>query len=137
MGLIINLDEFIIFLLILSVVFFISYIFVVLKEKQYLRNNKIILDKQFKDLDLDSLEKIENKLGWQAFKLDKKYLHAGDEIVLILKNRHIRVKGILLGLKIDKENLYIVSDKDIKEIAIDKIVKIRIKSKYGRFLNIV
>lgn len=123
-----NLLEFIqILLIMLFITSFFGYLFVILKEKIYLKNNIIMIDK--KVVTQDHL----NETDMKEFVLDGLRAKAGDEIKVITKENE-KYNGILIGAKKNDKSILMVTHRDeIKRFKIDNILKFKIKSKYGRF----
>lgn len=123
-----NLLEFIqILLIMLFITSFFGYLFVILKEKIYLKNNIIMIDK--KVVTQDHL----NETDMKEFVLDGLRVKAGDEIKVITKENE-KYNGILIGAKKNDKSILMVTHRDeIKRFKIDNILKFKIKSKYGRF----
>ncbi len=105
---------------------FIGYIATVLKEKAYLRNNTVFINKD--NVNPADLKKIHSK----HFKLGNREIMAGDEIKVKLKDRK-KVKGIVLGLDEEKENIILMESKGVKSLEVQSIEKLKIASKYGKF----
>lgn len=107
----------------------VGYILVVFKEKAYLRDNTIIIDK--KSVTQDSIDEAEIKI----FMLGSKELRSGDEIKLITSKNKI-IEGIIIGAKIQQNEIILVTHKDeLTKLKVDMIKKIKIVSKYGRFFR--
>lgn len=107
----------------------VGYILVVFKEKAYLRDNTIIIDK--KSVTQDSIDEAEIKI----FMLGSKELRSGDEIKLITSKNKI-IEGIIIGAKIKQNEIILVTHKDeVRKLKVDMIKKIKIVSKYGRFFR--
>ena len=103
--------------------------FSILKEKMYLRNNIIIIDN--KKVTQEHLDETDMK----EFILDGVKVKAGDEIRVITKEKK-KYNGILIGAKKrDRSILMVTHDDEIKSFKIDNIIKFKILSKYGKFLN--
>lgn len=106
-----------------------GYIFVILKEKIYLKNNIIIIDKK-----VVTQEHL-NEADMKEFILDGLRVKAGDEIRVITKENK-KYNGILLGAKKKDKSILMVTHRDeIKLFAIDNILKFKVVSKYGKFFN--
>lgn len=103
-----------------------GYIFIVLKEKIYLRNNMIYLD--YKNVDPEQIKEVEIK----HFKLGTHELMAGDEIKVKLKGAK-SIKGTVLGLAKDKKTILLMGSKGIKNLEIRAIKELKVASKYGKF----
>ncbi len=103
-----------------------GYIFIVLKEKIYLKNNMIYLD--YKNVDPDQIKEVEIK----HFKLGNQELMAGDEIKVKLKGAK-PVKGTVLGLGKDKKTILLMGTKGVKNLEIQAIKDLKVASKYGKF----
>lgn len=108
----------------------IGYILVVLKEKLYLKNNIIVIDK--KSVTEDHLKAADMK----EFILDGTRVKSGDEIRVITLAKD-KFEGILIGANKQERSILMVTHRDeIKKFNIDNISKLKVISKYGRFLNI-
>ena len=106
-----------------------GYIFAILKEKSYLRNNMIVIDK--KAVTQEHL----NETDMKEFVIDGLRLKAGDEIQVTTKEKK-HYNGILIGAKKKDKEIVIVTHKDeVKHFEIEDILKFRIISKYGKFFN--
>lgn len=104
-----------------------GYIFSTLKEKLYLKNNIIVIDKKaVTEEHLDSAD-------MKEFILDGVKAKTGDEIRVITREKK-RYNGILIGAKKLEKSIMIITHKDeIKSFSIDNILKFKIISKYGQF----
>ena len=108
----------------------IGYILVVLKEKLYLKNNIIVIDKK------SVTEEHLNAANMKEFILDGTRVKAGDEIKIITLAKD-RFEGILIGaIKQERSILMVTHSDEIKKLDIDSILKLKVISQYGRFLNI-
>lgn len=106
-----------------------GYIFAILKEKLYLKNNIIIIDKK-----VVTQEHL-NEADMKEFILDGLRVKSGDEIKLITKENK-KYNGILLGAKKKDKSILMVTHRDeIKLFTIDNILKFKVVSKYGKFFN--
>ncbi|KNF08718.1 hypothetical protein CLPU_5c00250 [Gottschalkia purinilytica] len=119
---------------ILLITFFVAsiigYICVVIKEKINLKSNTIIIDK--KSVTQDQIDEAEVKV----FMLDGEEIKAGDEVKVTLSSNK-RVEGIIIGAKMSKSEIVIVTHSDeIEKFKVDTIKRIKIISKYGRFFKI-
>lgn len=104
-----------------------GYILVVLKEKLYLKNNVIIIDK--KSVTQNHLEKADMK----EFVLDGSRVKSGDEVKVITVAKD-KFQGILIGaIRSEKSILMVTYNDEIKQLNIDNILKFKVISKYGRF----
>ena len=104
-----------------------GYILVVLKEKLYLKNNVIIIDK--KSVTQNHLEKADMK----EFVLDGSRVKSGDEVKVITVAKD-KFQGILIGaIRSEKSILMVTYNDEIKQLDIDNILKFKVISKYGRF----
>ncbi len=119
--------QIILILLLITSVF--GYIFATLKEKLYLKNNIIIIDKKV------VTEEHLNEADMKEFILDGLRVKAGDEIKVITKENE-KYNGILIGAKKkDKSILMVTHSDEIKLFEIDNILKFKVVSKYGKFFN--
>lgn len=106
-----------------------GYLFVILKEKLYLKNNIIFIDN--KAVTQEHL----NEADMKEFILNGLRVKAGDEIKVITKKKE-KYNGIVIGAKKRDKSIIMITHKDeIKFFEIDNILKFKIKSKYGRFFN--
>lgn len=118
-----------IILILLFIASIFGYIFAILKEKLYLKNNIIIIDKK-----VVTQEHL-NEADMKEFILDGLRVKAGDEIKLITKENK-KYNGILLGAKKNDKSILMVTHRDeIKLFTIDNIIKFKVVSKYGKFFN--
>ena len=116
-------------LIILLVTSVFGYIFAILKEKLYLKDNIIVIDK--KAVTQEHL----NETDMKEFIIDGLQVKAGDEVKLITREKK-RYYGILIGAKKKDKEIVIVTHKDeIKQFKIESILKFIIISKYGKFFN--
>ncbi len=115
------------FLITLWVISILGYIFTVLKEKRYLKNNMIVIENKWvtqEDLDeADIKEFIFN--GVEA--------RFGDEIKIVTDCNN-KFKGILIGAaKKDRAILLVTYDNKVEKLSINNITQFKIISKYGKF----
>lgn len=115
------------FLITLWVISILGYIFTVLKEKRYLKNNMIVIENKWvtqEDLDeADIKEFIFN--GVEA--------RFGDEIKIVTDCNN-KFKGILIGAaKKDRAILLVTYDNKVERLSINNITQFKIISKYGKF----
>lgn len=116
-------------LIMLLIVNIFGYIFVVLKEKFLLRNNIIVIDnKSVTQKDLDKTDTME-------FFLDGSRLKTGDEIKIITRDNKSFI-GILIGAITKEQSILLVTHTNkVLKFNIDNILKLKIVSKYGKFLT--
>lgn len=106
-----------------------GYIFVILKEKIYLKRNIILIDK--KSIKQEHIDETDMK----EFVLDGNRIKSGDEIKLITNQKRI-YNGILIGAKRTENEIMIVTHKDeIKSFKINNIFRLKVTSKYGKFFK--
>lgn len=104
-----------------------GYIFVILKEKIYLKKNIILIDK--KSIKQEHIDEADMK----EFVLDGNKMKSGDEIRLITREKR-KYNGILIGANKLEKKIMIATHKDeIKSFNIDNIFKLKVISKYGKF----
>jgi len=116
-------------LIILFITSVFGYIFSTLKEKLYLKNNIILIEKK-----VVTQEHL-NDTDMKEFVIDGLKVKSGDEIKLITKQKKSYI-GILIGAKKkDKEILIVTHNDEIKNVKVENILKFKIVSKYGRFFN--
>ena len=117
------------FLIVLLLTSIFGYILVVLKEKIYLKDNVIMIEKE--SVTQDFLDKADIKV----FMLGDEELKTGDEIKLITSNNK-QVEGIILGAIMKDNEIILVTHKDeVKKLKVDTIRKIKVVSKYGMFFK--
>lgn len=105
-----------------------GYVFCVLKERVDLFHQRI----EFKSdsITQDYIDDVEMK----SFKLGRKTLLIGDEVKVYL-NSKVFIKGVILGAKKSQNKLCLVTDSDeLLELSVSNIRKLKILSKYGRFI---
>lgn len=113
----------------LFLVSIIGYILVVLKEKLYLDDNMIIIGK--KSVTQEHIDETDMKV----FSIGGIRLKSGDEVKVILSNNN-KFDGIIIGAKKKNKELLLVTHKDeIKSVKVEKIRKVIVISKYGRFFR--
>ena len=106
-----------------------GYIIVVMKEKSHLKGNTIIIDK--KSVTQDFIDDAEIKI----FMLGNEEIRTGDEVKLITSNNK-RLEGIVIGARIEQNELMLVTHKDeVTTLKVDMIKKIKVVSKYGMFFK--
>ncbi len=111
-------------LFILSVL---GYIFVVIKEKIYLKNNIIVINK--KSVTPKHIKEADIK----EFMLDGNKIKAGDEVKVLLRGNK-KLKGIIIGAKRkDRSILMVTHNDEVKKFNIENIIRFKIISKYGKF----
>lgn len=104
-----------------------GYILVVLKEKIYLKNNMIVIDK--KNVTQNHLDVADMK----EFILDGTRVKSGDEIKVITIAKE-KIEGILIGaIKKERAILLVTHNNQVKKFDIDNILKFKVISKYGKF----
>lgn len=118
-----------IILIMLFAVSFIGYILVIIKEKINLRNNIIIIEnKAVTQEHIDEADIKEFVLGGVEVK-------AGDEVSILLISKK-KIEGILIGAKQDKNTIVVVThDDEVENLKIEKILKFKVISKYGKFFK--
>ena len=104
-----------------------GYILVVLKEKIYLKNNMIVIDK--KTVTQNHLKEADMK----EFTLDGARVKSGDEVRVVTIAKE-KIEGILIGaIKKERAILLVTHNDQIKKFDIDSILKFKVVSKYGKF----
>lgn len=120
-------ELFITILVMLLVASIFGYIFVVLKEKFYLKNNIILIDNKY--VTQEHLDGTDLK----EFFLDGTRLKAGDEIKVVTKDKE-SFMGILIGAVKKENSILLVTYKNkVLKFRIDNILQFKIVSKYGKF----
>lgn len=105
-----------------------AYALIILQEKKNLKNKMIIIQSVAVDDDLIS------KISVKEFTLDEKSVRAGDEIKI--KSQKGSFSGIFVGADLKQKFLILVNKYDeIMYIPIEESIKIKIISKYGKFLH--
>ena len=120
-------QQVLIFGLIISIL---GYILSVLKEKLYLKNNIIVINKK------SVTEKHLKEADMKEFILDGSRVKSGDEIQIVTIGKD-KFEGILIGaIKRERSILMVTHDDEIKKFSIDNILKFKVISRYGKFFNI-
>lgn len=116
-------------LIILFITSVFGYIFSILKEKLYLKDNIILIEK--KSVTQEHL----NDADMKEFIIDGLQVKSGDEIKLLTKENKSYI-GILIGAKKkDQEILIVTHNDEIKNIKVEHVLKLKIISKYGKFFQ--
>lgn len=116
-------------LLILLVVSGVGYVLATLREKAYIKNNIIVIDN--KNLTAEDLKEIDIN----EFILKGKRVRSGDELKIITLERE-KLNGTLIGGNKSNKSLHMITSNDkIKKLRINKILRLKIISKYGKFFN--
>jgi len=123
------LEDLIILLIVLFVASSLGYIAVIIKEKIYLSNNMVVIHNKY--VSQDDLDKVDSKF----FIIGNLQIMAGDEIKIYKKNLST-VKGLVIGANTRKKTIVVAAnDNQLLEIGTNVIKKIKIISKYGKFLK--
>ncbi|MGO1470597.1 MAG: hypothetical protein ACTHW2_11290 [Tissierella sp.] len=118
-----------IFILLLFFLSLFGYILVILKEKVYMKRNIIIIENKY--LTKEDLKEIDIN----EFILQGKKVKSGDEIKIVTSQKE-KLNGTLIGANKCNKSIHIITFKNkIKKLKIDNILKLKITSKYGKFLN--
>ncbi|WP_425446002.1 hypothetical protein [Dethiothermospora halolimnae] len=113
----------------LLIVSLIGYIFVVIKEKLYLKKNMIVINK--KAVTENYLKEAETK----AFLLGGKHIKSGDEVRFVLNNEE-KLEGIVIGAKKKDNSILLVTHKDsVERFNVKNVKRFKIISKYGKFFK--
>ena len=119
-------QQILIFALVISVL---GYILSVLKEKLYLKNNIIVINKK------SVTEKHLEEADMKEFILDGSRVKSGDEIRIVTRRKD-KFDGILIGaIRRERSILMVTHDDEIKKFNIDNILKLKVISRYGKFFN--
>ena len=123
------LEDLIILLIVLFAASSLGYIAVIIKEKIYLSNNMVVIHNKY--VSQDDLDKVDSKF----FIIGNLQIMAGDEIKIYKKNLST-VKGLVIGANTRKKTIVVAAnDNQLLEIGTNVIKKIKIISKYGKFLK--
>lgn len=115
--------------LILSLIISIlGYVFSIIREKYYLKNNIVIMDN--KNVTKEDLEDLDiNMLLYKGVKLK-----TGDEIKVVTDEKVY--KGTLLGGKFNDGILKIITkSNEIREISLSSVLKVKVIREYGKFFT--
>lgn len=117
------------FIIMLFITSVIGYIFSVLREKIYLKNHMIVINK--KSVTQDHL----NETDLKEFIFDGNKVKSGDEVKVVLRNKK-KLEGIIIGAKRKERAIILVTHADeVKKLKIDNIIKFKVISKYGKFFK--
>lgn len=106
-----------------------AYIGLTLKEKLYLKNNMIVIEK--KSVTQNHL----NEADIKEFILKGQKAKSGDEVRILTKDRE-KYTGILIGGKRkDSEILIVTREDEIKKVKVENIEKFNVLIKYGKFFT--
>ncbi|KXG75962.1 hypothetical protein [Thermotalea metallivorans] len=107
----------------------IGYLLCVFKEKYYLWHNKILIDSK------GITEEHINEIDTNYFRVGNVEMMAGDEIKIYFNNKS-KLRGIVLGAKIQENSLLIITPKDTVEmVELKNIKSFKIINKYGKLFN--
>lgn len=107
----------------------IGYLLCIFKEKYYLWHNKILIDSK------GITEEHINEIDTNYFRVGNVEMMAGDEIKIYFNNKS-KLRGIVLGAKIQENSLLIITPKDTVELVELKNIKsFKIINKYGKLFN--
>lgn len=119
-------EDIIILLLFVSVF---GYIFAILDEKSFAKNNDVFLDN--KNLTQDHLK----EAAKTVFILRGDIIGTGDEIKIIT-GRKEKLKGTVIGFDTLNETIHIITfDNEIKKIKRSEVLRFRVKGRCGKFFN--
>lgn len=104
------------------------YIFLVIREKFYLRQNIIMLD--YRNIRQEDISEVDiNEFTFQGIKA-----RTGDEVRVDTDEK--KYKGTVIGIEFDNKLMHIVTKrKEIKKIKIGNIENFKILNKYGSFFS--
>ncbi|MBB6216979.1 hypothetical protein HNQ80_003084 [Anaerosolibacter carboniphilus] len=106
-----------------------GYLLCVLKEKYYLKNNRIVLDGK------GITEEHINEIDTNYFRVGKIEIMAGDEVKIYFNNKS-KLRGIILGAKIRENSLMIITENDTVELVeLKNIRSFKVINKYGKLFN--
>lgn len=107
----------------------IGYVFTVIKERYYLKNNIIFLE--HKNLQTEDLEKVDIK----HFMLGPLEIMSGDEVKIKLENSS-SITGIVIGVIKNENSISIITKSHgVKNLNVEAIKKMKVISRYGRFFT--
>lgn len=117
---------------ILGILLFVSlvgYIAVTVKEKIYLAKDVVVIhNKNISQYDIDNVDA-------RCFSIGNLEIMTGDEIKIYQSNFSV-VKGMVIGANIQKKTIVVAArNSDLIEIGTNGIKKIKIISRYGKFLK--
>ncbi|MGO1370951.1 MAG: hypothetical protein ACTHVE_03760 [Senegalia sp. (in: firmicutes)] len=110
---------------ILLAVSILGYVLVVIKEKLYLKENTILIDK--KSVTSEHIK----EANISEFLIGRLKIKTGDEISILLKSDK-KFSGIVIGAK-ENSVLLVTHSDEVLKLSVNKIKKIKLISKYGRF----
>lgn len=114
---------------ILLLVSVIGYVAVTIKEKIYLSRDVVVIhNKKISQYDID-------KVDARCFAVGELEIMTGDEIKIYQSNLNT-VKGMVIGANIQKKTIVVAAhNSDLIEVGTNGIKKIKIISRYGKFLR--
>ncbi|WP_077367308.1 hypothetical protein [Anaerosalibacter sp. Marseille-P3206] len=117
------------FIIMIFITSVIGYIFTVFREKIYLKNHMIVINK--KSVTQEHL----NEADLKEFVFDGNRVKSGDEVKVVLRDKK-KLEGIIIGAKRKEKAIILVTHADeVKKLKIDNIIKFKIISKYGKFFK--
>ncbi len=106
----------------------IGFVAATVREKIYLSRNMIILNnRNLSQKDIDSVDA-------RNFSIGNVKIMSGDEIK-IYRNNLSCIKGLVIGANIRKKTIIVAESSNLVEVCTNRIKKIKIISRYGKFLR--
>ena len=106
-----------------------GYFLIIIKEKIYIKKNIIIIEN--KHLTKNDLEEVDIN----EFVLKGRRVKSGDEIKVITSRKET-LNGILIGGNKANSSIHMITfDNKIEKLKVEAIIKFKVISKYGKFLN--
>lgn len=123
------LESLIILMVTLLFVSVFGYISVILKEKIYLSNDMVVIhNKNISQEDIDNVD-------IRYFSIGNIEMMTGDEIKIYRINLS-SVKGMVIGANIRKKTILLAAhNNELIEVCINGIKKIKVISRYGKFIK--
>ncbi len=123
---IIKLQKIVGILLITSIL---GYILETLKQKIYLKNNMVIIDKK------SVTDSVLQDADFTEFVIGDKSLKSGDEIKIFTDKKKV-LQGVVLGITREEMSLILVTHRDeIKKCSLASIRSLKVISRYGFFFK--
>lgn len=121
-------EYFITILTVLFIVCIVGYVAATMKEKVYLSKDMIVINnRNISQKDIDNVDT-------RCFSIGSIKIMSGDEIKIVQSNLEV-VKGMVIGANIQKKTIVVAENSKPVEICTKGIKKIKIISRYGKFLR--
>ncbi len=121
-------EYFITILIVLLLTCIVGYVAATMKEKVYLSKDMIVLNNR--NISQNDIDKVDAR----CFSIGSVEIMSGDEIKIVRDNLEI-VKGMVIGANTQKNTIVVAENSKPVEVGTNGIKRIKIISRYGKFLK--